>query len=133
MVENVPFDEKKPFAIQEPDVVINTSISDISISAVGPDGIEHENVYPEDCTSDTIALSTAADLNVPATPFYQEAFVETLDDIRNQPYLTEFEFELKGPEFKFLPALFSLKVKFKRGLKVIKSYKKESSKDSNTK
>lgn len=105
--------------------VIETVESDISISAVGPDGVEHENVYPEATPSDLIAISTAADLGVPSTPTYQERFTKQLNDIRTDPYVNEVEIELKGPEFKWPPSFGSLKVKVKKGLKVTKSYKKE--------
>lgn len=126
MAKKVPLDETKKFATGKPEAIISTSVSDISVLAMGPDGVERENVYPEATTSDAIALSTAVDLNLPSTPTYQERFVEQLDDIRTKPFVKEVEFELKGPEFKWPPSFGSLKVKVKKGLKVIKSYKKEA-------
>jgi len=125
MAEKVPLDESQQFAEGEPEVVINTSPSDFSVSFAGPDGIERENVYPDAAPSDLVALNTAADLSVQSTPSYQERFTEQLDEFKNKPYLQEVEFELKGPDLSWPPSLGSIKMKFRRGLKQTKSYKKE--------
>lgn len=120
--KNVPI---KKFATRKPQAIISTTASDISVYVMDSKGVERENVYSDVTPSDFIAQSTAADLNIPVTPTYQKRFVEQLDVIKTQPYLKEVEFELKGPELKWPPSLGSLKVTIKKGLRVIKSYKKE--------
>lgn len=125
MAEKVPSDNSKELSIRAFED-ISVSDSDIIISGVGQDGVEREIVFPADATTAAIAISTGADLNLPTTPAYQERFIEQLDDIRTKPYVKEVEFELKGPELKWPPSLASIKIKVQRGLKVIKSYKKEA-------
>lgn len=121
IAEKVPLDESQQFSEWDPEAVINTSASDFSLSFAGPDGVEHEIIHDDSTTSDVIALTTAIELNVPPTPTYQERFTVQLDEIRTIHYLQEAEFVLKGPDFSWPPSLGSIKVKFKRGLKQIKS------------
>lgn len=126
MAEKVPLDKTQEFAKGEPEVVISRSSSDFSLSFGCPDGVEHENIHSDATSSTQVALSTAADLKMPATPTYQQRFVEQLDEIRTKPYWQEGEIELKGPDLSWPPSLGSLKIKVKRGLKIIKSYRKHS-------
>jgi len=128
MAEQHNEDILKKLVEGEPQAIISTSASDISVSVRGPDGVERETIYPDSTTSDVIALNTAANAKLPATQTYQDRFIETLDVARTNPYLQETEFELKGPEFKWPPSFGSLKVKLKWGIRKITSYKKSGEK-----
>lgn len=127
MAERVPLDKSDEFVVKgQPDELIRTSVSDISVGFRGPDGVEHENIHSDATTSNIIALSTAADLNLPPTPTYQEKFVEQLDSVKANPYLSEVEIEFKAVEFGWPPSVGSIRIWLRRGLnKVTKSYKKE--------
>ena len=135
MTRQVPFGENKQFGEgwreekwptqKEPETVINTSSSDFSVSFTDPDGVQHENVYPDSTTSDIVALNTAADLNIPVTPEYQERMVEHLDEFMTKPYVKELKFELKGPDLKWPPSFGSASFTLTRGLKKVKKYFRE--------
>lgn len=97
--------------IQVSDAVV-TSISDITVSAVDKDNVEHESVWPDNTPSDIIATSTAADLGVEIERSYQEKFMEGVEQVKGK-YLEELEISL-GP----------LKIKIKRAPEKVIKYLK---------
>lgn len=78
---------------------VKMSVSDISVSAVGPDGVERETVWPDTTPSDVIATSTAADLGVQMEPSYQERFIESIEKVKGK-YFEEVEISFWPPKIK---------------------------------
>ncbi len=97
----------------EPQAIISTSPADFSISVRGSDDTNHVYVYPQSTPIETMAMNTAADMEIQISPKERKELFQAIEELQDT-YVSKTKIKLAGFELEIERA----------PKKIIKSYKK---------